>query len=135
MEGKKEKSKQWWRWLLFIPVGLLFALIAIPVGRLVNYLSTLGFLGFADGILFKISQIIIEVVMLYISAVIAASVAPNKKIGGIVYASLMLVFLGFGIALAIIGKGETWDYYVVTVGSMVAMIAAIISSANDELEL
>lgn len=132
---KKDKSEQWWRWLLFIPAGVLFALIAIPVGRLVNYLSTLGFLGFADGILFKISQIIIEVAMLYISAAIAASVAPNKRIGGIIYASLILVFLGISIALAIIGKSETWDYYVVTAGSMVAMIAAIIASANNELDI
>lgn len=132
---KKDKSEQWWRWLLFIPAGVLFALIAIPVGMLVNYLSTLGFLGFADGILFKISQIIIEVAMLYISAAIAASVAPNKRIGGIIYASLILVFFGISIALAIIGKSETWDYYVVTAGSMVAMIAAIIASANNELDI
>ena len=130
----KDKSQQWWRWLLFIPAGVLFALIAIPVGRLINYVSTLGFLGFANGILFKISQIIVEVAMLYGSAVIAASVAPNNKVGGIIYASLILIFLGISIALAIFGDGKTWDYYVVTAGSMVAMVVAIIAAANDELD-
>lgn len=119
---------------MFIPAGVLFSLIAIPVGRLINYVSTMGFLGFANGILFKISQIIVEVAMLYGSAAIAASVAPNKKVGGIIYASLILIFLGISIALAIFGAGETWDYYVVTAGSMVAMVVAIIAAANGELD-
>lgn len=128
----KDKSKQWWRWLLFIPAGIAFFLIASVLGKLINYLSTLGFLGFANGLLFSLSQIIVEVAMLYGSAKIAAIVAPDEKIGGIIYSSIMLLVMGISLAFGIM-NGENWVFYVSTAGCIVAMILAIIQSTNEDL--
>lgn len=131
---KKEKSEQWWRWLLFVPAGLLFYLISVPIGRIINYLSTLGFLGFANGILFTLSQILIEVVMLVYSAAIAAFVAPNEKIGGIIYSSIMLLIFGANLVLGIMHQ-QDWVFYVTMAASVAGMIYSIILSSNKELTL
>ena len=126
------KSKQWWRWLLFIPAGLAFFFISVVIGKLINYLSTFGFLGFANGILFTLSQIFVEVAMLYGSAGIAAIVSPNNKTGGIIYSSIMLIAFGASLVLGIIHH-QNWSYYVTMSGSVIAMIYAIIQASNDEL--
>ena len=128
----KDKSQQWWRWLLFIPAGVLSFLISVPISRLINYFSTIWVLGFANGILFKLSQIIVELLMLYLSAVIAAKVSPNEKIGGIIYSSVMLLVFGASIVLAIM-QGQNWVYYVTTLGSIVVMIQTLVAASKDEL--
>ena len=132
----KEKTKQWWRWLLFIPAGVLVAIVGIPIGVLINKLSTLGFLGFANGILYKCTQIIVEVGLMYTSAVVAAYVAPNEKIGGIIYSSLMLAFLIVSAVLGILVGSftkERWSLTVIMAGSILAMIIAIKRAADDDL--
>lgn len=137
---KKKKSEQWWRWLLFVPAALLAFIVGVIIGTLINYIE----IRWLDTRFFKftldISQIVVGVIALYVSVAVAAMVAPNEKIGAIIYSCLMMVFYGVSLVLSIIGSYVLpnmqvgWVGYATSAVYIITLIVSIINAANGKFD-
>lgn len=93
----KDKSKQWWRWLLFIPVGIGTMILIYLIWWLLSMVGSSQFFDLDDNVISPVSiglwvlPIIAQTASVYGSVRIASEFSPNEKIGGIIYSSLMVV--------------------------------------------
>lgn len=136
---KKDKSEQWWRWLLFIPAGLLTFSAGIIIFTLINLIEY-RFGGQYITITLDISQIFVGVISLYFSVVVSAAVAPKEKTGAIIYSCLMLLFYGAVLFISLIGAfiipnvRTDWLGYVAVIAYIITLVVSIIKAANDDFK-
>ena len=124
------------RWIGFIPIGLVAFLLGSMLGNLINYLTTISFLGSTGGIIATYgARLIVECLALYISISIASAIAPNEKIGGIIYCAFMLIYLGIAITLALMGYGENSSmvfFFVEMIAYSILIVIAIVKISQGE---
>lgn len=136
---QKDKPRQWWRWLLFIPAGVAILLIGGIVVNILGYLET-GRLGL-DYPIVQFFSISVPMIMAIAFAIFAASrVAPSARIGGIIFSSLLLVFYAAVLAIIIFGvtithiESVTWVTYATLVLDIATCIVMMIWIVNNEFE-
>lgn len=134
----KDKSKQWWRWLLFIPVGLLIYTIGVVVIFFIaNYADSKSELEIVR-IMAYFSQVFADVVILYFSVELVKVFCPKEKLGGIIFASFMLVLyavvLGFHILASIGVVGyikEGWRGLLLGGACMITCIISLVKTSKE----
>lgn len=135
MSNARNKSEQWWRWLLFVPCGLLTFAVGIFVGTLLNRIEMVRVDNATMKVLFDIAQMAAGLFALVISVGVASHVAPREKEGGIIYSALLLVFYSAVLAILVLGTFTPgrpgWASYTTVILYILTLIAAIVIHARE----
>lgn len=136
---QKEKPQQWWRWLLFIPVGLIVLALGSFFVDILDYFET-RHLPTVYPIVQFMSRSIPMIMAIVISVAVSSHLAPNSRIGGIIYCSLLLIFYGGLLLMLIIGhiishsENITWVSYATLGLDIVTLIGMMIYITNNDID-
>jgi hypothetical protein len=136
---QKDKSQQWWRWLLFIPVGLIVLALGSFFVDILDYFETRQ-LPTVYPIVQFVSRSIPMIMAIAISVAVSSHLAPNSRIGGIIYCSMLLIFYGGLLLMLIIGniishsENITWVSYATLGLDIVTVIGMMIYITNNDID-
>lgn len=133
-----DKKNNWWRWLAFIPAGLLLLVVGSLLGKLLVYLYSLldvfmyGGLGIIGVITHYCLTAIVEGFCSYYSVIIAGYISPKPNIGVPVFGALILLLFGASIISKILlGYDGDWFYYVAMLANIAGVIVAFVRAPKD----
>lgn len=136
---QKDRPRQWWRWLLFIPVGLIVLALGSFFVDILDYFET-RHLPTVYPIVQFMSRSIPMIMAIVISVAVSSHLAPNSRIGGIIYCSLLLIFYGGLLLMLIIGniishsENITWVSYATLGLDIVTLIGMMIYITNNDID-